>query len=171
MSLEGNSAICTPGCCRIAIFVGVEVPYIESRVSCPDMTPEPERTDRASLVRDRLVLSQDAIFAETVTKAERVLRLDEEGGIHPVVEISSLGNKQKIELVLLGKYLGKAGKLHDKDTVSDDEIARFLGLTVREVQKRVHDLRASGRIESVGEGSYRVTEGRLKELLRDLGAE
>lgn len=127
---------------------------------------------RATLVREKLVVDSDATFAETVDKARNLLRLDDRGGLHPNPELlRRMGSRQKVELYILGRYLGHAGKLTDSDSATDEQIARFFGMKVLDVQKRIHDLKHDGRIELVEKGTYRLTEGRVGEVLRDLGAD
>lgn len=126
---------------------------------------------RAKLVRDQLLIDQDAIFEDTVDKARNILRLDENGRPHPQTDLSKYGAKQKIEWFLVGRYLGSAAKLVASDTAGDQEMAKFFGLPIQEVQKRVHDLKAAGKLEAVEPGTYRLTEARLSEVLRDLGVD
>lgn len=125
--------------------------------------------DRVDLVREKLVVNKDHLFAETVEKSQKFLRLDEGGGIHLDGKTAAMGTKQKVELFLLGRYLAKEGGLLESDAGEDEEIARYFGLKVQEVQKRAHDLKAAGKIESIGAGTYRLTEGRIGEVLDDLG--
>jgi hypothetical protein len=127
--------------------------------------------ERAKIVREKLLLDSEAAFRETVEKASRLLKLDESGKVHSVMDPSKLGAKQKIELYLLGIYLGHSGKLTEKGTASDEEIAIHFGLKVSEVQKRLHDLKKTGKVAPGDNGEYRLTEARLPELLRDLGCE
>lgn len=131
-----------------------------------------ESESRAALVREKLLVDRNAAFAEVVEQSRPLLRLDESGGIHPNREaLSRMGGRQKLELFLLGRYLGKAGSLVETDSASDAEMAEFLGMKVQEVQKRAHDLKSMGRIAAVEPGVYRLTEGRVSEVLRDLGTE
>jgi hypothetical protein len=117
-----------------------------------------------------LVVKKDHLFAETVEKSQRLLRLDESGGMHIDPGVAGMGAKQKLELFLLGRYLAKEGGLTPSDTATDQEIARFFGLKLPEVQKRAHDLKNAGKI-TIEAGAYRLTDGRIGEVLRDLGAE
>lgn len=117
-------------------------------------------------------MDRAAAFADIVDRSSKVLHVDDSGGLHPdPAALTGMGARQKLEMFLLGRYLSHAGGLAETDRASDEEIGRFFGMKVHEVQKRAHDLKNLGRIESVEPGVYRVTEGRLSELLRDLGAE
>lgn len=127
--------------------------------------------EREKLVREMLVLDSEGVFRRTVEKASQVLKLDESGKVHPVLDPSRLGTKQKIELYLLGTYLGHAGKLSEKESASDEEIASHFGIKPSEVQKRLHDLKRVGKVSPDGNRSYRLTEARLGEVLSDLGVE
>ena len=127
---------------------------------------------RATLVREKLLIDRNASFAETVEKARNLLRLDDRGNLHPTPDaLHRMGARQKVELYLLGRHLGHAGKLADSDVATDEQVARFFGMKVLEVQKRIHDLRKDGLIELVEKGTYRLTEGRITEVLRDLGVD
>jgi hypothetical protein len=130
-----------------------------------------ESQDRVALVREKLLVDKDAAFRETVDRASRVIKLDEKGQIHPQVDPSRFGAKQKIELLLLGRYLAHAGGLLVKPTVSDVEITEHFGLKIAEVQKRISDLKKSGKIIQTDGREYRLTDGRIGEVLMDLGAD
>jgi hypothetical protein len=109
------------------------------------------------------------VFTEVVERASQVLMLDEKGQVHPRVDPSRFGAKQKIELLLLGRYLAHAGGLVDKPTLNGEEITAHFGLKTGEFQKRIHDLKQSGKVLQ-GEGrEYRIAEGRIAEVLTDLG--
>lgn len=132
------------------------------------MSAETPGKDRATRVRERLLIDDDAVFEDELAKSSRILRLDSKGGVHAVGDLSKLANRQKIELVLLGRRMARIGGFLGDDITKDQDISKFLGIPVREVQKRAHDLRVMGRIEALGEGSYRLAEGRVPEVLRDL---
>lgn len=125
---------------------------------------------RADLVREKLIITKDQLFAEIVAKAKDLFRLDEAGGLHINRGVDDKGTKFKVELFLLARYLSKEGGLVQSAGASADEIARFFGLTPQEVQKRAHDLKQVGKIEADGAGVYHLTEGRIREVLEDLGA-
>jgi hypothetical protein len=127
--------------------------------------------ERAEKVRKQLMVTEDQVFQEMLTKAEKLLRLDEKGRIHPRVKVSELGNKQKVELYLVGRYLGKAGRLTSDDTAKANEIAQYFGVDVVEVQRRTSDLKGEGKIESPARGSYRLVLGRIAEIFKDLGVD
>lgn len=135
------------------------------------MTPDAAGKSRSVLVRETLLLDDSSAFAEELAKAGQVLRLDSKGGVHPTIDLSKYSNRQKIELVLLGKRMACIGEILKEDTAEDSEIAKYLGIPLREVQKRAHDLRAMGRIEATSAGLYRLVEGRVLEILRDLGVQ
>lgn len=124
--------------------------------------------DRSKLVRERLVVQRDEIFRQTVEQASKILKLDEHGGIHPVVDISRLTNKQRVELFLLGRLLAYEGKLLEQPGSSGDEIARFFGMDQVEVGRRISDLKNEGKVEVLNRGEYRLIEGRLPEVLSDV---
>lgn len=146
------------------------VPNIATRTENTVMPTKTPARDRAEMVREKLVIDDDMAFEAELAKSVQVLKLDSKGGIHPVAPLSSFANRQKIELVLLGRRMAHAGGLLASDAATDSEVAKFLGLSVREVQKRAHDLRVLGRIEALGDGSYRIVDGRVQEVLADLGA-
>lgn len=133
------------------------------------MAPDAMGRSPAELVRERLVVQDDVDFEDQLAKSETLFKLDSKGNVHPAMDTSKLANRQKIELILLGKRMARIGELVSDDTAKDSEMARFLGVSLREIQKRAHDLRVSGRIESVSPGSYRLVDGRVGEVLRDLG--
>lgn len=130
----------------------------------------PDGPDRATIVRQKLLVDRHEAFQGVVSRAEKVLRLDDTGGIHPSMDLAKLGARQKVCLFLLGRYLASVAGLADHDTATDHEISKFFGMKVLEVQKRAHDLKAIGRIEQVSSGVYRLTETRASEILSDLGA-
>jgi len=130
-----------------------------------------ESEKRAALVKEKLLVDKAGVFLDVVERASRVLKLDEKGQIHPQVDPSRLGAKQKIELLLLGRYLAHAGGLADKPTLTGEDITAHFGLKTAEFQKRIHDLKQSGKVIQDKDREYRLTEGRIGEVLTDLGAE
>jgi hypothetical protein len=131
----------------------------------------PESEERAALVQQKLLVDKAGVFREVVERASHVLKLDEKGQVHPQVDLSGFGAKQKIELLLLGRYLAHAGGLVEKPTLTAEEITAHFGLKTAEFQKRIHDLKQSGKVLQNEGREYRLTEGRIGEVLTDLGAE
>lgn len=132
--------------------------------------PMTDTQARAALVREKLRVDHDVLFAEIVERASGVLRLSDGGDLHPNPDaLARMGVRQKVELFLLARYLAQAGSLLDSASATDEEVARFFGSKVQEIQKRAHDLRKDGLIELVDKGTYKLTEGRISEVLRELG--
>jgi biotin operon repressor len=126
---------------------------------------------RRELVRKVLLVDEEEAFRQAVERAAKVLKLDQAGRIHPQMDLTNLGVKQKAELLLLGRYLAHAGGIADQNAVEAEEIAKHFGVKLIEVQKRLHDLKKAGKVISTDEGGYQLTEGRLPEVLSDLGVE
>ncbi len=123
------------------------------------------------MVRKRLMVTSETIFQELIEKATKLFRLDEAGNCQPLVDISKLSNKQKVEFHLLAAHMASMGKLRASGNASDKEMAGFMGLTPAEVQRRVHDLKNEGKVDGAGKGEYHLVPGRIGDVLRDLGAQ
>lgn len=129
-----------------------------------------EGTDRAAVVRQHLVRSRDELFEEAVQKASKLLTLDDQGAIHPLIDVSELGNKEKVELFLLARFLANEGGLLQSSFATSAEVSTFFGIDATEVQRRAHDLKNEGKVEVGGRGKYRASPGRTRDILKDLGA-
>jgi len=130
----------------------------------PDMTEE----DRANLVKEALLVSDDDVFKEALEKAKGIMRLDDKGRLFPKVTLKDLSNKQKVELYIVSRYLAKLGGLIPDDAVSAREIGAFTGLDKEEVSRRGSDLRGEGKVDSPKPGSYKFVPGRVLEALSEI---
>ena len=127
--------------------------------------------EQAKIVRDRLVVNDEAFFGELVGEASKLFRLDENGDPHPKVELTKISAKKRVEFYLVARHLANIGKLKEKTTASDKEMAAFLGITAEEAQRRASDLKREGKVEVPERGEYKLVAGRIGDVLRDLGTE
>jgi hypothetical protein len=124
--------------------------------------------DRKQLVRERLLISRDQVFQETLAKASKLFQLDETGVLHPRIDLAKKSNRTKIELFILARYLAHEGGIAKERFSSVTEIATFFGIDPKEVGTRASELKVEGKIKSESRGCYSLAEGRVSEVLADL---
>ncbi|HYT16864.1 MAG TPA: hypothetical protein VEO18_01290 [Thermoplasmata archaeon] len=124
--------------------------------------------DEAKMVRDRLVVPKEQVFADVVGKAEKWFQLDERGNPRLLVEISRFTDRPRVELFLLSRHLAGIGELRENDVATPEEISGFCGLKVKTVHNRLGELKTEGKVESPSRGQYRLVSGRMRDILRDL---
>ncbi len=125
--------------------------------------------EQAKLVREKLLVTDDVLFQELVGEAAKLFRLDEKGNPHPLVDITKLSSKKRVEFYLISQHLAGLGKLKGTTTATDKEMSAFLGIPPEEVQRRASDLKGEGKVEVPERGEYKLVPGRITDVLRDLG--
>ncbi len=130
-----------------------------------------DEDEQAKVVREKLLVTNDTLFRDIVGKAAKLFQLNEQGDPHPLVDLSKMSSKKRVEFFLVARHLANLGKLKDKNTASDTEMAGFLGISAEEAQKRASDLKGEGKVEVPERREYRLVQGRVNDVMRDLGVE
>lgn len=114
------------------------------------------------LVVDEKDLKQE--LAKQVDDAAKIFRIERPSGKIAFKDFGSLSDKQRIAVVLMGKYFAtKLGIVPDA-TLSISEVANELGRPVTALSGPVKDLVRQGFVEYLTERRYKIVYHRIGEI-------
>lgn len=127
-----------------------------------------EESDRAELIKKRLVVNESEIFDQLLSRMERILMLDSKGEVFLKVPKDKLTNGQMIAVFLAGKKFANMAGLSKTDVVGPNDLALSVGMDAKVVSARVAELRQKGWIEVVARGQWRIAYLRIVEILDEI---
>lgn len=114
----------------------------------------------------KLVVEEKDLIKETeklVEEASKYFRIESSGRIL-FQNFSTLSNKQRVVIVLLGKYFANRLKLIQTPSQGIGEIAKEIGKPVTTLSPEVTDLVRKGYVEYLPGKKYKVAYHRIREI-------
>lgn len=120
-----------------------------------------------SEILKKLVVEEKDITKELeilVEEASKYFRIEKPSGKIIFQNFGSLNDKQRIAIVLLGKYFAQRLKMIENASLSISEIAKEIGKPMTTLSKGMKELVTRGYIEYLPGKKYRVAYHRIKEI-------
>jgi len=119
----------------------------------------------------KLVVEEKDITKEMeklVEEASKHFRIERPSGKIIFQNFGSLNDKQRIAIVLLGKYFANRLNMVENPSLSISEIAKELGRPMTTLSGNMRELVTKGYIEYLPGKKYRVAYHRIKEIFADI---
>jgi DNA-binding MarR family transcriptional regulator len=124
-----------------------------------------------SEILKKLVVEEKDIVKELeklVEEAQKYFRIESPSGKIVFQDYGSLTDRQRIVILLLGKYFASKLKLIEDPSLSISVIAKELGRPMTALSKHTRELVDKGYIEYLPGKKYRVAYHRVKEIFNDV---
>ena len=119
----------------------------------------------------RLVVEEKDISKEMeklVEEASKHFRIEKPSGKIVFRNFGSLNDKQRIAIVLLGKYFANRLNMVENPSLSISEIAKELGRPMTTLSGNEKELLTKGYIEYLPGKKYRIAYHRIREVFDDI---
>jgi len=119
----------------------------------------------------RLVVEEKDITKEMeklVDEASKFFRIEKPSAKIIFQDFGSLNDKQRIAIILLGKYFAHKLKMLENPSLSISEIAKELGRPMTTLSGNMKELISKGYVEYLPGKKYRVAYHRIKEIFDDI---
>lgn len=119
----------------------------------------------------KLVVEEKDITKEMeklVGEASKHFRIEKPSGRIIFQNFGSLNDKQRIAIILLGKYFANRLDMVENPSLSISEIAKELGRPMTTLSGNMKELVTKGYIEYLPGKKYRVAYHRVKEIFDDI---
>ncbi len=103
-----------------------------------------------------------------VEEASKHFRIEKPSGKIIFQNFGSLNDKQRIAIVLLGKYYANRMKMIENPSLSISEIAKEIGRPMTTLSGNMKELVTKGYVEYLPGKKYRVAYHRIKEIFDDI---
>lgn len=115
----------------------------------------------------KLVVEEKDITKEMeklVGEAQKHFRIEKPSGKIIFQNFGSLNDKQRIAIVLLGKYFANRLNMVENPSLSISEIAKEIGKPMTTLSGNMKELVSKGYVEYLPGKKYRVAYHRIKEI-------
>lgn len=119
----------------------------------------------------KLVVEEKDITKEMeklVGEASKHFRIEKPSGRIIFQNFGSLSDKQRIAIVLLGKYFANKLSMIENPSLSISEIAKEIGRPMTTLSGNMKELINKGYVEYLPGKKYRVAYHRIKEIFEDV---
>ena len=119
----------------------------------------------------KLVVEEKDITKEMeklVGEASKHFRIEKPSGKIIFQNFGSLNDKQRIAIVLLGKYFANRLNIVENPSLSISEIAKEIGRPMTTLSGNIKELVSKGYVEYLPGKKYRVAYHRIKEIFDDV---
>ncbi len=119
----------------------------------------------------RLVVEEKDITKEMeklVDEATKHFRIEKPSGRIIFEDFGLLNDKQRIAIVLVGKYFAYRLKIIENPTLSISEVAKELGRPMTALSGNIKELVTRGYVEYLPGKKYRIAYHRIKEIFNDM---
>lgn len=119
----------------------------------------------------KLVVEEKDVTKElerVVEEASKYFRIEKPSGKIIFQNFGALNDKQRIAIVLLGKYFANRLKMIENPSLSISEISKELGRPMTTLSGNIKELVTKGYIEYLPGKKYRIAYNRIREIVDDL---
>lgn len=119
----------------------------------------------------KLVIEEKDITKELekmVEEASKYFRIEKPSGKIIFQNFGSLSDKQRIAVVLLGKYVANKLNIIEDSSLSISKIAEELGKPMTSLSGYIRELVTKGYVEYLPGKKYRIAYHRIKEIFDDV---
>jgi len=124
-----------------------------------------------SEILKRLVVEEKDVTKEMeklVDEASKHFRVEKPSGRIIFQDFGLLSDKQRIAIVLIGKYFAHKLKMIENPSLSISQIATELGRPMTALSGNIKELVTRGYIEYLPGKKYRIAYHRIKEIFNDI---
>lgn len=122
-------------------------------------------------ILNRLVVDEKDLTKELeklVEEASKHFRIEKPSGRIIFQNFGSLNDKQRITIVLLGKYFANRLKMIENPSLSISEIAKELGKPITALSGDMKELVTKSYVEYLPGRKYRIAYNRMREIFDDI---
>ena len=128
------------------------------------------------MVEENEILKKLVVTEEDVTKemeqlvntARKIFRIEHPSGRIIFQDFGSLNDKQRILVVLIGKYFANRIGIVENPSLSISEISKELGRPMTALSGPIKDLVKQGYVEYLPGRKYRIAYHRIKEIFEKM---
>lgn len=126
-------------------------------------------TDESEILKKLVVEEKDVTkeMEKLVEEASKHFRIEKPSGRIIFQNFGALSDRQRIAIVLLGKYFAYRLMLIENPSLSISEIAKELGRPMTTLSGPIKELVTKGYVENLPGRKYRVAYHRMKEIFDD----
>jgi predicted transcriptional regulator len=126
--------------------------------------------EESEILRKLVVDEKDVIkeLEKLVEQSQKYFRIESTSGKIVFQDYGSLSDKQRIAVVLIGRYFASKLKLIEDPSLSISEIAKEIGRPMTTLSKYTRDLVDRGYVEYLPGKKYRIAYHRIKEIYNDI---
>ena len=124
-----------------------------------------------SEIWNKLVVDEKDLTEEVenlVANASKHFRIEKLSGKITFQNFGALNDKQRIAVVLLGKYFAEKLKIIENPALSISEIGKELGRPITTLSGNMKGLVSKGYVEYLPEKKYVVAHHRIKEIFNEV---
>src|SRR3989344_1091630 len=127
-------------------------------------------SEEDSVLKKLIVEEKDTTkqMEKLVEEATRFFKVESPSGRVIFQNFGSLSDKQRIAILLLGKYFANKLKMTEDPSLSISEIARDLGRPMTTLSKPTKELISKGYVESLPGRKYKIAYHRIPEIFEDV---
>lgn len=127
-------------------------------------------TDENEILKKLVVEEKDITkeFGKLIEEASKYFKIEKPSGRIIFQNFGSLTDKQRIIIILLGKYFATRLKLAEDSAISISKIAEELGKPMTALSGRIKELVLKGYVERLPGRKYRIAYHRIKEIIDDI---
>lgn len=131
------------------------------------METREEIPNRESEILSKLVVEETTVtkdFEKLIEEASKHFKIEKPSGRILFQDFGSLSDKQRITVILLGKYFATRLNMIADSSLSISEIAKELGRPMTALSGGVKELVKQGYVEYLPTRRYRIAYHRIKEI-------
>lgn len=117
----------------------------------------------------KLLIDESETLLRTVQKSEKIFKIDKKTGETIfVAPRAKLADREKIAIVLLGRYFANRLELSESETLTTKDVASQVGMDEATTSARLSDLRRERIVEPVSRGEYRISYANSDRILDEI---
>ncbi len=119
----------------------------------------------------KLVVSEEDVTKEMeqlVNEASKIFKIEQPSGRIIFHDFGKLNDKQRILVILVGKYFASRVGIIENPSMSISEISKELGRPMTALSGPIKDLVKQGYVEYLPGRKYRVAYHRIKEIFEKM---
>lgn len=127
-------------------------------------------TDESEVLK-KLVIEEKDVIKETekyVEEASKYFRIEKPSGRIIFQNFGALTDKQRIAIILLGKYFACKLMLIKEPSLNITEISKELGRPMTTLSSSLGDLVKKGYVEYLSGKKYKISYNRIKEIFSEI---
>lgn len=127
-------------------------------------------TDESEILKKLIVEEKDITreMEKLIDECSKYFQIEKPSGRILFKDFGSLSDKQRIAIVLLGKYFANRSRIIENPSLSISEIANELGRPMTTLSGNMRELVTKGYVEYLPGRKYRVAYHRIKDIIDDI---
>ena len=119
-------------------------------------------------IRQELVVSEDLVYQEMITKVKTMIKLDSKGNTFFVGDQNKYTHQDQILLLLIGRWFAYRAGLTENDCLELEEMQKMIAASEKTVRARLAELTKKRMISREERGRYRIEYASMSDTLSNL---